>query len=66
MSDYTEKMQVYEKKFCEETNEYINERGNSYTVERHTSAYLLQTELLMYGHQIQIKNYNFRANTCVV
>ena len=36
-------MQVYEKKFNEETNEYINERGNSYTVERHAPVpYLLQ------------------------
>jgi len=41
--DYTEKMQVYEKKFDEDTNEYINERGNNYTVERHAPVpYMLQ------------------------
>jgi len=41
--DYTDKMQVYEKKFDEVTNEYTNERGNSYTVERHAPVpYLLQ------------------------
>ena len=41
--DYTEKMQVYEKRFDQETGQYLNERGNSYTVERHAPVpYMLQ------------------------
>ena len=41
--DYTEKMQVYEKKFDQETGQYLNERGNSYTIERHAPVpYMLQ------------------------
>ena len=41
--DYTEKMQVYEKKYDEETGQYTNDLGNRYTVERHAPVpYLLQ------------------------
>ena len=41
--DYTEKMQVFEKKFDQESGQYLNERGNSYTVERHAPVpYMLQ------------------------
>ena len=41
--DYTDKMQVFEKKYDETTGQYINERGNSYTVERHAPVpYMLQ------------------------
>lgn len=41
--DYTEKMQVYEKKFDQETGQYVNEVGNRYTIERHAPVpYMLQ------------------------
>jgi len=41
--DHVDKVQVFEKKFDDATGEYTNERGNSYTVERHAPVpYMLQ------------------------
>ncbi len=41
--DYTEKVQVFEKRFDDETGKYSNERGNGYTIERHAPVpYMLQ------------------------
>jgi len=41
--DHVDKVQVFEKKYDDETGEYTNERGNSYTVERHAPVpYMLQ------------------------
>lgn len=41
--DYTEKVQVFEKRFDEESGQYTNERGNGYTIERHAPVpYMLQ------------------------
>jgi hypothetical protein len=41
--DHVDKVQVYEKKYDETAAKYVNEKGNSYTVERHAPVpYLLQ------------------------
>ena len=41
--DHVDKVQVYEKKYDQTKGEYVNERGNSYTVERHAPVpYIMQ------------------------
>lgn len=41
--DHVDKVQVFEKKYDQTTGTYTNERGNSYTVERHAPVpYMLQ------------------------
>jgi len=41
--DHVDKVQVYEKKYDQTTGEYKNEKGNSYTVERHAPVpYIMQ------------------------